>query len=112
LTVLASLTSRQFLPQTRDIPFTVGANLTRFVVTLTHPDWPEGECVRISVDFGNGFGGEWRLGGGVIRDKQGNPTGGTRDLVFTCNKPPDVTGGTVRVQVMQTLTSAVVVEGL
>jgi hypothetical protein len=112
MTVLASLSSRQFAPQTRDIPFTIGPNVERLRLTLTRPDWPEGQCVRINVQWDDGSEpGVFETSGGVITDKAGNPTGGTRDLTWECGKPAGRAAGTARIEVLQTLTAAVLVEG-
>jgi hypothetical protein len=111
MAVLASLSSRTFTPQVREFAFGIDADLTQLVVTLTHPDWPEGECVRIDVLWPDGRTGTFSTNGGPVTDKAGNPTGGTRSLTWTCHKPAGVTSGEARIEVVQTLTSAMLVEG-
>lgn len=110
MTVLIDVGERNWNAQDNTFPFTVDAVATRLKLTLTHPDWPEGDCVHIDVTWPNGHTGTFSSGGGVVRDKAGNPTGGTTILTWTCNKPPGVTSGTARVQTMQALRSAVLVE--
>lgn len=112
MALLLSLSEREFTPQTRNFALSIDPSITEFRVTLQHPDWPEGECVRCNVDWnGDISSGTVSLGGGVVRDKQGNPTGGTMTTVWTCRKPSGVIGGTCNLRVMQTLTSAVLIEG-
>lgn len=112
MTVLASLASQSFAPQTRTVPFSVNPALTRFRVTLTRPTWPEGTCVRVSVQWDDGSDpGAFASSGGVVRDKTGTPTGGTQDLTWECSKPPGRGSGTLSIEVLQTLTTAVLVEG-
>lgn len=112
MALLLSLSERSFAPQTRNFSLSVDPQITEFRVTLQHPDWPEGECVRCNVDWdGDAPSGTVSLGGGVVRDKAGNPTGGTMTTVWSCRKPAGVSGGTCNLRIMQTLTSAVLIEG-
>lgn len=109
---LLSLSERTFNPQIRNFTLSVDADITEFRVLLTHPDWPEGECIRCNVDWtGDVPSGQISMGGAVVRDKQGNPTGGTMTTVWTCRKPAGVTSGACNLRVMQTLTTAVLIEG-
>ena len=111
MTILAQLGSQSFAPQTRTIPFSVAADATRILVSFTHPDWPEGGPVlRANVQWGGVPGGVFTTGGGVIRDKAGNPTGGTAVTTLSVPKPPGQTSGVAEVIVLQTFTSAIMVE--
>jgi hypothetical protein len=111
MTVLSSLSSRTFNPQTQDIPFTVAENATLIQVSFTHPDWPEtGPVLQLDVQWGGVPGGVFTTSGGIVRDKAGNPTGGTMVTSLTVSKPPGQTSGSVRAQVLQTFTSAILVE--
>jgi len=46
----------------------------------------------------------------VVRGKDGTPTGGTMITGRTCSKPPGITSGVARIEFMQTLNTAVLVE--
>lgn len=115
MSVLASINSRTYAPQTQVVPFTVDVNLTEVVVTLTHPNtlaaWPAGPLVQIFWNWGNGGTGTNTTGGGVRNDKSGVPIVGNVAYTFGTSKPPGVTSGTVTVTNLQTLTTAVLVEG-
>lgn len=112
MSILLSLSERGFTAGPRNFALSVDPGITEFHVTLVHPDWPEGECVRCNVDWdGDVPSGTVSLGGGTVRDKAGNPTGGTMTTKWVCRKPAGITGGTCNLRVMQTLTSAVLIEG-
>jgi hypothetical protein len=109
--VLASLGSQSFSPQTRTIPFTGDINATLIRVTFTHPDWPEvGPVLQCELLWGGVSAGLFQTSGGIIRDKAGNPTGGTAETTLQVAKPPGFTSGSVRAQVLQTFTSSIMVE--
>ena len=110
MAVLVDVGERNWPVQDNTFPFTVEAGATRLVLTLTHPDWPEGEVIRIFVTWPTGDTGQFSTGGGPVVDKAGNPTGGLAVLTWSCWKPPGVTTGTAHVEVMQALRSAVLVE--
>ena len=111
MTVLASDPERNRPAQDNLFPFDVDATLTRLLLTLTHPDWPEGECIRLQVFWGAVPGGQFSSGGGLVRDKAGNPTGGTKVLTWETNKPRDVVEGVLHIEIMQALRTAYLVEG-
>jgi hypothetical protein len=111
MTILVSLASQSFAPQTRNIPFTVAADVTQLVVTFTHGDWPEGGPVlRCTLLWGGVPAGNFTTSGGVVRDKAGNPTGGTIQTTLSTSKPPGFTSGVVEAVVLQTFISAILVE--
>lgn len=110
MTILAQANERSWPVQDNAFAFSVDAAATRLQLTLEHPDWPEGECIRLKITWPTGDTGEFSSSGGLVTDKVGIPTGGTETLTWTCNKPADVTAGTVHVQTVQALRSAVLVE--
>lgn len=110
MTILVDVSERNWPAQDNSFPFAVDAAATRLQLTLEHPDWPEGECVHIRITWPTGDTGEFRCSGGVVRDKAGNPTGGTTQLTWNCYKPVGVMEGDAHVQTMQALRSAVLVE--
>lgn len=110
MTVLVSQNSRNYNPQVETVPFGVDAAATELKLMLTHPDWPEGECIRIDVSWPGGQTGQFSTGGGLVRDKQGNPIGGTAVLTWSCAKPAGATEGVANIEVVQQLTTAVLVE--
>jgi len=110
MTILAQLGSQSFNPQDRDIPFTVAVGATRVQITFTHGDWPEGPVLQFVPVWGGVAAGATQIGGGPLRDKAGNPIGGTRETAINVAKPPGRTSGTVQVRVLQTFTSAIRVE--
>lgn len=112
MTILLSLPASSFAPQTQDFVLSVAPEIQEFRVSLTHGDWPEGECIRCDVLWDGGAAtGQVRLGGGVVRDKAGNPIGGTKTTTWSCYKPAGVTGGTRHLQIVQALNTAVLIEG-
>lgn len=111
MTVLASLNSQSFGVQSRDIPFSVNANVTLMRVTFTHPDWPSvGPVLQCELFWDGVSSGLFQTFGGVVLNKAGIPTGGTAETTLQVAKPPGLTNGVVRVKVMQTFTSAILVE--
>jgi hypothetical protein len=109
--VLVSLASQSFGPQTRDLSFTVDVNATLIRVTFTHGDWPSGgPILRIDLLWNGISAGQFQTSGGPVRDKNGNPTGGTVVTTLQTAKPTGITSGTARIEVLQTFTSAIVVE--
>jgi hypothetical protein len=114
MTVLVSLNSRSFAPQVSTIPFSVDAAATQVQVTLTHPNtlaaWPDGPLYQLDWDFGSGSTGTNSGGGGVRANKDRTPITGAVAMTFGTSKPPGVTSGTVTVTVLQTLTTALLVE--
>lgn len=115
MAVLASVNSRSYAPQTQGVPFTVAAGLTQVTVTLTHANtlaaWPEGALVQLVWNWGTGGTGMNQTGGGAQIDKAGSPIGGAVVYTFGTTKPAGVTSGTVTVTNLQTITTAVLVEG-
>lgn len=116
MAVLASINSRTYAPQTQVVPFTVAANVTQVVVTLTHANtlaaWPAGPLVQMFWRWGIGDGtGTNQTGGGTQTDKSGALIVGNVVYTFGTTKPAGVTSGTVTVTNLQTLTTAVLVEG-
>lgn len=114
MTVLASLSNRTFTPNVNVIPFSVAANATLVQITLTHANtlaaWPDGPLYQFDWDFGNGSTGKNSGDGGIRNGKTGLPIPGNIVTTFGTSKPPGVTSGTVTVTVLQTLTTAVLVE--
>lgn len=110
MAVLLNVGSQSYSAQSQTLGFTVAANATQITVTLTHPDWPEGECIRAELLWGGVSSGIFSTGGGLIRNKAGVPIGGTTVLTRTASKPPGLTSGQVRLQTVQALTSAILVE--
>lgn len=114
MAILASVASKPYTPQVSSVPFTVAANATQILVTFTHPNtlavWPAGPLVQIDIDWGNGSTGTFQTGGGVFTEKDGTPTVGNIITTMGTSKPPGVTSGTARITVLQTLTTAVLVE--
>lgn len=108
--VLVDLAERNWPAQDNDFPVVFEAGWTRIRLTLVHPDWPDGECIRMNVLWSSGDVGQFSSAGGIVRDKAGNPTGGTKTLIWDCPKPEGVTDATIRVSVLQGLRSAVLVE--
>lgn len=111
MTILAQTPERNQPPQDNLFPFAVDPALTTITVTLDHPDWPEGECIRLEVWWDGVPGGQFSASGGIVRDKAGNPTGGNQVLTWTCHKPRDVANGEAHIQVMQAFRTAILVEG-
>lgn len=115
MAVLASVTSRTYVPQTQVVSFTVDVNLTHVIVTFTHANtlvgWPVGALLQILWNWGNGGTGTNQTGGGTQTNKDGSPIAGSVSYTFGTTKPSGVTSGTVTVTNLQTLTTAVLVEG-
>lgn len=115
MAVLASINSRTYTPQTQVVPFTVDIAVTQVVVTLTHANtlaaWPAGPLVQIFWNWGNGGTGTNQTGGGIRNDKAGVPVVGNVAYTFGTTKPTGVTSGTVTVTNLQTVATAVLVEG-
>lgn len=115
MSVLASIPSQTYAPQTRPVAFTVAAGVTHVLVTLTHANtlaaWPAGALVRFDWDWGNGSTGTNQTGGGTQTNKDGSLIVGNVSYSFGTTKPAGVTSGTVTVTNLQTLTTAVLVEG-
>jgi hypothetical protein len=114
MTVLASLSSRTFNPQIQDVsvsPATL-AGLTAIDVTLTHPEWPSGLCFTAEVLWDGVSGGVFTTGGGPRGQKGGGflPAATLESTIWTTNIRPFTTC-TLRVTILQTLTSALLVEG-
>ena len=112
MTVLVDLASQPWAVQTATLNFSVEAGATRIRVTFTRGDWPEGRVMAAELLWGGVPAGLFTTSGGLVRDKQGNPTGGTMQTTYEAAKPPGVTSGTVRVQILQAFTSAILVESL
>ena len=114
MTVLASVAQAAYAPSINNVPFTVDVNATQVQITLTHPNtlaaWPLGPLVKFDFDWGNGSTGTCSIEGGIRNDKTGVPIVGNVVTTFATSKPPGVTAGTARVTVLQTLTTAVLVE--
>jgi hypothetical protein len=109
--VLATLGSQSFAPQTRTIPFSVAADTTRIRVSFTHSDWPEsGPVLQVDLQWDGIPMGRFTTGGGVIRDKAGNLTGGAIVTTIEVAKPPGLTSGVAEILVLQTFISAIMVE--
>jgi hypothetical protein len=111
MTVLVQVPSQSFSPQQQNVPFSVAADATRLRITLTHPNnWPSVPIVEFSVLWGGVSDGLTTISGGIIRDKAGVPLSGDVVMVREASKPPGFTNGVARVQVLQTFTSAILVE--
>jgi hypothetical protein len=111
MTILAQVASQSFSPQQRDVPFSVAIGATRLRLTLTHPNnWPSGPIVEFSVLWGGAPDGLTTVGGGVMLDKAGVPLVGDVAMTREASKPTGFTNGVARVQVLQTFTSAILVE--
>lgn len=111
MAVILSTNSRSYTARSRSTTVTfpeTGEKL--IVVTFTHPDWPTGEVLRLNFAWGNGDSGMLSTGGFVVRDKAGNATGGTTDLVWTLIKPSSVTTCDIVINNLQTLTTAIKIE--
>ena len=114
MTVLANVSSRSYNPAGHTIPFSVDVNATRIETTFTHANtlaaWPSGPLLEYEVLWGGVSQGKSTIGGGVRNDKLGVPIVGNVVTGFGTNKPPGFTSGVVRVTVLKTLTTAVLVE--
>ena len=109
MTVLASLTAQAFAVQSRTIPFSVAADLTRITVTLSpRAGWPSGRVAEVSYEFGGQFGGSITFDGGALLNKLGASLTASK---VTVGKPLGVTAGIVTITVVQPVTTGVVVEG-
>lgn len=115
MTILASVNPRTYAPQVSVVNFAVAANVTAVLVTMTHAntltDWPAGPLVQMDWDWGNGSTGTFQTGGGIRNDKSGVPVVGNVSTTFGTTKPPGIAAGKVTITILQTLTSAVLVEG-
>jgi len=111
MAILASAPERNWPAQDNVFPFAVDPALTQFVITLEHPDWPEGDCIGLVIFWEGVPGGVFTSGGGPVLGKDGLPTGGTKVLTWTCNKPRDVANGEAHIQLLQGLRTAMLVEG-
>jgi len=116
MTIVVNVSSRQYTPQAATIPFTVNVNATRMETTFTHANtlaaWPSGPLLEYEVLWGGVPQGKGTIGGGVRNDKLGVPIAGNVVTGFGTSKPPGFTSGVVRVTVLQTLNTAVLVESL
>jgi hypothetical protein len=113
--VLAQINERSWTPQTQDVsvnPATL-AGLSTVDVTLTHPEWPNGPCFTAEVLWDGVSGGVFTSSGGPRGQKGGGtlPAATLTSTVWTTRIRPFTTC-TVRVTILQTLTSALLVEGL
>lgn len=112
MAVLFQRNNAVFQPGTDNFPVSIAGDITQIQVALEHRDWPEGDCFAVDVTWSNGSNtGTFTCGGGVIRDKAGNPTGGTSVTTWTCNKPAGVTAGVVNFVAMQRISTALLIEG-
>lgn len=102
MTVLIDIPSQSYGPQTANLAFSVAAPAAKFVITLSHPDWPiVNKLLEASIVWNGG-------------PTEKSSTGGTLagDTTRVSNKPAGVTSATVRIVVYQTLTTAIKVEAV
>jgi hypothetical protein len=109
--VLFQASSRQYNPNQRpEATLAVNPGATRITFTVTRGDWPEGPCLEYDILWSGVPDGATIVGGGVVRDKAGNPTGGTMQVTRTSNVRGGATEFTARVRFIQRLTGAILVE--
>jgi hypothetical protein len=114
MTVIASLSNRAFAVNEHVIPFSVAVNATRLQITLTHANtlaaWPAGSLYKFDWSFGGQSTGQNTGSGGIRNDKAGSPVAGNVATAFSAPKPLGVTSGIVTITVLQSLTTAALVE--
>lgn len=107
MAVILNVVSAQYSVGSHDLPISVAANITQLMVTLTRESWPAGAIGSAKVTWSDGSFGSASFVGGTRLDKFGQPRTFERVSV---SKPRGITDGTVSVVVLQTLTTAVLVE--
>ena len=111
MAVLFTQPERNYPPQDNVGTFTVDAAVTRVRISLDHPEWPTGPCVRLRITWPNGDTGVFQSSGGAHLGKDHLPLGGNRILGWECSKPAGVTSGDAHIVVFQALRTAILVEG-
>lgn len=112
--IIRDLPSTEYPAATLDqheIPFALSNGETNIIITATHGDLPDGVCFIAELVVDGGSRGMYQSSGGVVRDKLGNPTGGTIETIVVM--PLDgATSGVIRVANPQTITTALKIEAL
>lgn len=89
MALLNEVSSRQYNPNQRpEVTLAVNPGATIITITITRGDWPEGPCLEYDILWGGVPDGSTIIGGGVVRDKAGNPTGGTMQVTRTSRVRP------------------------
>jgi len=112
MAILLNLPSTTYAVNTQKVAVNLGQSITNVLITLTHFDWPTGPCIEYEVFWSGVSAGKTTIGGGVVRDKTGIPTG--LSMITTVNNgvPGSFSTCHVSVSVLQTLTTAILVESI
>lgn len=108
MATLKSVASKAYAVNTYTIPFTIPAGMAGLRFTFTRESWPAGLVASAEIDWSDGskvsssFSGGAVVMGGVAITKS----------FFEVPKPAGVTSGTAVVQVLQGLTTSILVESM
>jgi hypothetical protein len=115
MTVLANVSSRAWTPQMQNVSVTPAqlSGVSSITVTLPHPEWPSGACFTAEVFWDGVSGGKVTQGGGPRGQKGGGtlPSGDITSPTWNTTVRPFTTCS-VRIVLLQSLTSAILVEGV
>jgi hypothetical protein len=108
--ILRSLPEAVITPRTIDLSFNHTQGFVRFVFSFTRVAWPAGPVGSIELTKPDGsLGGACSFSGGVVLDRQGLVLLSS-SLTIEANPLPLGTWG-VQVIILQTVTTAVMIEG-
>ena len=110
MTILIDTASKRYTAKTVNLNFNVNVASTLLQLTLTHPAWPSGPCLNLTVVWDTGQSGTFTCGGGPLIDKQGNPLVGNIETTWQLEKPPGKASASVTAEIMQTINTAILVE--
>ncbi len=117
MTVMQSIPSQQYTPQTLNFNPTLPAGTTTVRITLTRESWPAGDVGSLEIDFPNGtLARKTTFQGGTFTDFRGNAVtkqsldlqgeyddSGVRQFLPAGQYP-------IKVSILQTLNTSVLVE--
>jgi len=112
MAILLNLPSTTYTPNNNKVRVTPSQSVKNVLVSLTHFDWPTGSCIEYEVFWDNVSAGKTTLGGDVVRNKAGIPTGLSIVTTIQYAVPPSFSTCDVSVTVLKTLTTTVLVESI
>lgn len=113
MAIVLTVPSQQYTPGLRTFTPNVAAGAKEFVINLARAAWPAGEVLQIEIQFPDGTSaGSAGFAGGTLLGRDGLPVTVSRIGVRATTAGQTLPGGqyTVRVNVLQTLTTTVTVE--
>jgi len=112
MAILLNLPSTTYAVNTQKVAVNLSQSITQVEISLTHFDWPTGPCIEYEVFWSGVSAGKTTIGGGVVRDKAGNPTGLSTVTTINNGVPYGFSTCHVSVSVLQSLTTAILVESI